>query len=110
MVVFLLPSRSVNKVYYFCKTNQHIMEIAALLNSLPQIGQVDWIGIRPQKNTPVQALEEVLAVHEKGLSGDHYRGTSGKREVTLIQAEHLGVVSKLLQQDHSISQPLPAAT
>ncbi len=82
------------------------MEIAALLNSLPQIGQVDWIGIRPQKNTPVQALEEVLAVHEKGLSGDHYRGTSGKREVTLIQAEHLGVVSKLLQQDHSISPAL----
>jgi MOSC domain-containing protein YiiM len=40
----------------------------------------------------------VTAVQGSGLSGDHYSG-SGKREVTLIQAEHLQAVSSILKKE-----------
>lgn len=55
-------------------------------------GQVEWIGLRPARrttmDTPVSAQ-----VGLDGLAGDRARG--GKRAVTLIQAEHLPVISAL---------------
>ena len=39
--------------------------------------------------------EWVEAVAEKGLVGDRYAGGSGKRGVTLLQAEHLPVIAAL---------------
>ncbi len=71
-----------------------------LLQSLPQIGQVEWIGIRPEKNATLQALQRVEISIEKGLLGDHYAGKSGKRQVTLIQKEHLEVVARLLGKEY----------
>jgi MOSC domain-containing protein YiiM len=82
------------------------MEISALLNSLPQIGQVQWISVRKQRNEPVQIVERVEAIVDKGLEGDHYQGRSGKREVTLIQAEHLTAVGALLRLDGPIDPAL----
>ena len=67
-----------------------------LLNYLPQVGKVEWIGIRPEKNAALQSLESVQISVAEGLSGDHYAGKSGKRQVTLIQKEHLDVVAELL--------------
>lgn len=67
-----------------------------LLDSLPQVGRVEYISVRPKRGAPVEFLESVEAVPGKGLLGDHYSGSSGNREVTLIQFEHLQTVGLLL--------------
>ena len=70
--------------------------IKELLNTLPQVGKVTWIGIRPQKRESLEVVESVEARTESGLVGDHYHGKSGKRQVTLIQREHLDGMASLL--------------
>ena len=78
-------------------------DMSKLLKSIPQIGKVDWIGIRPKRRA---TLEEVTAAEitiEDGLVHDHYTSKKGKRKVTLIQAEHLQAVAGMLQQQAPIS-------
>ena len=62
-------------------------------------GKVEFISIRTARRGKVQAVQSVTANEENGLSGDHYSGKSGKRQVTLIQAEHLPVVASLLKKE-----------
>lgn len=47
----------------------------------------------------MQEVDEVEAVAGKGLIGDRYTSGSGKRGITLIQAEHLPVISALSGHD-----------
>lgn len=73
--------------------------LAKLMANLPHAGRVEWIGLRPARSeamTPVQAVD---AAEGGGLSGDRYAGGSGKRGVTLIQAEHLPVIAALARYD-----------
>ena len=70
-----------------------------LLNTIPQTGKVEWISIRPEHRTTVQPVHEVEVTEEGGLSGDHYKGNSRKRQVTLIQKEHLEVMASILQKE-----------
>lgn len=42
----------------------------------------------------MDALDHGIAVRDRGLEGDHYTG-GGRRQVTLIQAEHLSVIAAL---------------
>ena len=71
--------------------------IQVLLNTLPQVGQVQWIGIRPSRSEPMAELETVQISLEKGLEGDRFHGHSGNpRQVTLIQQEHLAVIAACL--------------
>ncbi len=72
------------------------MVISELFNVFPRPGRIDWIGIRPEKRAPVEAVQEVMVLPNKGLAGDHYGGKSGTRDVTLIQAEHLPVIAALV--------------
>ncbi len=72
--------------------------VKQLIQNLPQQGQVEWIGIRPEKLKPLKILDKVLVL-EKGLDGDHYAGSSGNRGVTLIQAEHITAIASLLHKD-----------
>ena len=72
--------------------------IKQLIQNLPQLGQVEWIGIRPEKRKPLSIVETV-AVLEYGLEGDHYSGRSGNRSVTLIQQEHIVAIASLLHKD-----------
>lgn len=81
------------------------MEKAALLNSLPQVGKVEWIGLRPSSAEEMQVVASVEVNLEEGLIGDRYAGKSKKRQVTLIQKEHLEAVTSLLGKE-----VLPAAT
>ena len=67
--------------------------LARLLATFPRAGRVEWIGVRPARHVPVEQVAEVFA-GDGGLLGDHYGG--GKREVTLIQAEHLAAVASLV--------------
>ena len=43
----------------------------------------------------MESVEQIEAVTGKGLVGDRYTSGSGKRGVTLIQAEHLPVIAAL---------------
>ncbi|WP_109513928.1 MOSC domain-containing protein [Pseudomonas ovata] len=68
-----------------------------LIADVPQQGQVRWIGVRPQSRAVMIELEAVEARREAGLTGDHARpGPRNARQVTLIQWEHLAVISSLL--------------
>ncbi len=82
--------------------------LSELLNHLPQIGTVKWIGIRPPHQTadsgkvtkmPMQIVDAVDASVTVGLVGDRYKGKNGKRHVTLIQWEHLAVIAALVGRD-----------
>lgn len=70
----------------------------ALFDMMPQTGKVEWIGIRRVKFEPLEVLPFVQVTTENGLDGDHYSGDSGKRQVTLIMAEHLEAVAKILNK------------
>jgi len=64
---------------------------------MPQSGRVTWIGIRPQRRAVPDVITSVTAITDRGLAGDHYQGKSGsKRQVTLIQAEHLTAVASIM--------------
>ncbi|MEG3193020.1 MOSC domain-containing protein [Lysobacter sp. D1-1-M9] len=69
--------------------------LGRLMANLPRCGRVDWIGLRPARGVPMVAVEAVVAELGGGLVGDRYKGGSGKRDVTLIQAEHLPVIAAL---------------
>lgn len=73
--------------------------LGKLMATLPRPGRVEWIGVRPARGVTMQALEEVLAETGAGLHGDRYAGGSGKRGITLIQAEHLPVIATLAGLD-----------
>jgi len=69
--------------------------LARLMATLPQRGRVDWIGVRPARDIPMQVVESAVAASGGGLVGDRYQGGNGKRGVTLIQAEHLAAIAAL---------------
>ena len=70
-----------------------------LFNRLPQVGQVKWIGVRPERKAPMIKLDIVEALAGKGLSGDRYASKNGKRQVTLIQGEHVLAIASLLGRE-----------
>jgi MOSC domain-containing protein YiiM len=74
-------------------------DLATLMARFAQAGRLQWIGVRPQRRAGVVAIEAVKALADRGLEGDHYAYPGGKRQVTLIQAEHLGVVAKLIGKE-----------
>jgi MOSC domain-containing protein YiiM len=68
--------------------------VAQMTATLPQVGALRWIGVRPASGVPMRSVASV-EVTETGLVGDRYgarKGASGKRAVTLINAEHLAVI------------------
>jgi len=73
-----------------------VKTLSELIDTLPQTGHVTWLGIRPSRRADMQIVNSVEACTTCGLLGDRYAGTSGKRQVTLIQTEHLQVVASLL--------------
>ncbi len=72
-----------------------------LFEILPQVGRLEWIGLRPERLGELRAVTEVVVVAERGLQGDHkVTGRAGsKRQVTLIQYEHLVAVAGMLHRD-----------
>jgi MOSC domain-containing protein YiiM len=70
-------------------------ELGKLMATLPRSGRVEWIGLRPARAQAMREVVEAEAVAGRGLVGDRYAGGSGKRGVTLIQAEHLPVIAAL---------------
>lgn len=66
----------------------------------PVEGRLEWIGLRPGRRAPLQVMNHVEVIADHGLAGDHKATRAGgKRQVTLIQCEHLAVVAQLLRRD-----------
>ncbi len=74
--------------------------IHLLLDTLPQIGRVEWIGVRPARGEPMVELKTVRLLPNQGLEGDRFKGRIGSaRQVTLIQKEHLDVIAACLHRE-----------
>lgn len=69
--------------------------LAALMAAFPRGGRVQWIGLRPRRAIPMRIVDAAQAIAGGGLVGDRYNGGSGKRGVTLLQAEHLPAIAAL---------------
>jgi len=68
------------------------------LRQVPQVGKITWIGLRPAPSASMLVVPEVEAIEQRGLAGDRAAlGRIGsKRQVTLVQAEHLPVLAALV--------------
>lgn len=76
------------------------MDLKQLQDQFSQAGKVIWIGVRPARYEPLLQLKQVNALEDQRLEGDHFGGRPGsKRQVSLIQEEHLEVVASYLNQD-----------
>lgn len=73
--------------------------LGKLMATLPRAGRVEWIGLRPRRDVPMDEVDAAVAVAGVGLLGDRYTTGSGQRGVTLIQAEHLPVIAALTGHD-----------
>ncbi|SFM32550.1 MOSC domain-containing protein [Marinobacter zhejiangensis] len=74
--------------------------LQTLLDTLPQCGRVEWIGIRPARGEAMKALDRVTATPGDGLAGDRFKGReNSKRQITLIQLEHLPVIAACLHRE-----------
>ena len=68
-----------------------------LLQTMPQVGRVEWIGVRPVRGGEMRIVKQVAASSESGLAGDRFdRAKTRVRQVTLIQQEHLAAVASIL--------------
>lgn len=74
--------------------------LRTLMETFPRTGRLEWIGLRPARRAPLQSFNHVEVLADHGLVGDHKaQRTGGKRQVTLVQREHLDAVAELLGRD-----------
>ena len=74
--------------------------LVELLETMPQCGQLRWISVRPEKTGDLRVLDSAEITAESGLEGDHFAAKPGAdRQVTLIQWEHLQVVSSIVGKE-----------
>lgn len=73
--------------------------LQSLFDTLPQQGLITWMGIRPDRGVPMHPVEQVHIDIGSGLEGDRFKGrASSRRQVTLIQQEHIAVIAACLQR------------
>lgn len=72
--------------------------LADRLATLPQVGRVEWIGLSPHPGGDLRVVGEAMLQVGHGLEGDHHakQRPGGKRQVTLIQAEHLPAIASMV--------------
>lgn len=76
-----------------------MLDLRHLSRQFPYAGRLQAIVLRPARDAPALSVERALALPERGLQGDRSaarpstRPGGGKRQVTLLQAEHLPLVA-----------------
>jgi MOSC domain-containing protein YiiM len=70
--------------------------LAKLLDAPVRPGRLIWIGLRPGRREPMQAVDSVTLDAGRGLVGDRYSRKDGNRQVTLIGAENLASIGAFL--------------
>ena len=75
--------------------------LRALTACFPRAGRLEAILLRPARGAPMRSVDTARALVAQGLEGDRSAARAaaaplgGKRQVTLIQAEHLPVIAAL---------------
>jgi len=85
------------------QAQQHIPAgtLRALTVCFPRAGRLELIALRPARRVSAVSVASAIALAGRGLEGDRHAqraigpGGGGKRQVTLIQAEHLPVIAAL---------------
>lgn len=74
------------------------IDLRELSSRFPHSGRVQAIYVRPVRRGETRRLDEAVAVVGRGLQDDHIaaRSQGGKRQITLLQAEHLPVIASLI--------------
>ncbi len=82
--------------------------IAERLETLPQIGRLEWIGLSTASGQPLTEVQTAVLLAGHGLEGDRHakRQAGSKRQVTLIQQEHLPVIAACVHRDAVSAQQL----
>lgn len=63
-------------------------------------GRLEWIGIRRARRGVVTPVESAEVIAGRGIVGDHAaERTGGKRQVTLVQHEHLPLIARFAGVD-----------
>ena len=75
---------------FFDRKNSTIMTIN---------GKVQWIGLRPAHDKPMEVVEQVIADESKGLIKDRFKGRGTKRQVTLFEMEFLEAIARIMELD-----------
>lgn len=81
------------------------MDLRTLVQEFPHAGRLEAIVLRPTRRAPAISVNSTMVVADRGLDGDHLaarrssRAGGGKRQITLIQSEHLPVVAALAKLD-----------
>jgi len=75
--------------------------LRALTRQFPRTGHLELIALRPARRVQAASVASAVALAGRGLEGDRHAqraigpGGGGKRQVTLLQAEHLPVIASL---------------
>ncbi len=78
--------------------------LRALTANFPRAGRIEQVLLRPARDVPMQSVDSAEAIVARGLAGDRSATRAsavpagGKRQVTLIQAEHLPVIAALVSR------------
>jgi len=84
-----------------------VLTISELKKEHHQSGRVEWIGLCTERRGRIEAVSDVGVEEGRGLAGDHHaKKRKSKRQVTLIQAEHLPVVASILDRDAPVDPEL----
>ncbi len=76
--------------------------IRELLTAFPREGRLQWIGLSPGRKQPIVEVMAVDVEWGTGLVGDRHASSGrGMRQVTVLQGEHLPVVSALVGREVS---------
>lgn len=73
------------------------VNLRELASRFPHTGRIEGIYVRPIRRGETRRLEQALAITDCGLQDDHIaaRSKGGKRQITLLQAEHLPAIASL---------------
>jgi MOSC domain-containing protein YiiM len=77
-------------------------DMRELSRQFVQSGKLERILLRPERRAPIVEVTSTLAISDRGLQGDRSAlkapsvASASKRQVTLIQAEHITAVASFL--------------
>jgi MOSC domain-containing protein YiiM len=85
-------------------------DLRSLTARFPRAGRVEAIYLRPGRERPAVAVTAARALVDRGLEGDRSaakppsRAGGSKRQVTLVQAEHLPLIRLWTERDFAAAE------